>query len=346
MNNKKSPSEYALADMRGEKCVPQKAIITKSVNDWIEEVKGQPMPQRLFFDLWREGDFCIFFGDSGLGKSLLAVQIADAIAKGKIYNEPTDHDLLTSNPAPILYLDAELSAKQFEIRYSVEQFDKSLDDHYNFPSNFLRSELNPDFENTKEFERFLYEDLEVEIKEKGVRHIIIDNFTALKTQTTQDTQSALELAKTLNRFKKKNNISLLVLGHTPKRNPANPITRNDLAGSANLYNLCDACFAIGSSANDSNMKYLKQLKYRHGEKRFEADNVILCEIEKPNNFTRFRFIGTDYEQNHLKTISDKEEIESAVKELHKQGKSTRQIGEACNISHTKASQILKKAGLK
>jgi hypothetical protein len=154
-----------------EQASKPRTIITKSVNDWIEEVKGKPTPSKLFFDLWREGDFCIFFGDSGLGKSLLAVQIAEALAKGRIYNEPTDNDLTVTKPVPILYLDAELSAKQFELRYSVEQHDKSLINHYDFSDNFLRSELNPEFEDIKEFEKFLYEDLEKEIKEKGIKHI-------------------------------------------------------------------------------------------------------------------------------------------------------------------------------
>ncbi len=328
-----------------EQARPPRTIITKSVNDWIEEVKGKPAPSKLFFDLWREGDFCIFFGDSGLGKSLLAVQLAESLAKGGVYNEPTDNDLLVSTPTPILYLDAELSAKQFEMRYSIEQPDKTLTNHYDFSANFSRSELNPDFEDIKEFEKYLYEDLQKEIAEKGIKHIIIDNFTALKTQNTQDTQSAMELAKTLNQFKKKNNVSLLVLGHTPKRNPANAITRNDLAGSANLYNLCDACFAIGQSAGDSKMKYIKQLKYRHGDKQFDSDNVILCEIEKPHNFTRFRFIGTDDEQAHLKTPHDKEERESAIIELHKQGKSNRQISDLLGITHTTVNRKMKKAGL-
>lgn len=137
-----------------------------------------------------------------------------------------------------------------------------------------------------------------------------------------------------------------MLGHTPKRNPANTLNKNDLAGSSNLYNLCDACFAIGQSANDSNIKYIKQLKYRHGDKQFDSDNVILCEIEKPHNFTRFRFIGTDNEQIHLKTPHDKEDRESAIIELHKQGKSNRQIADLIGVAHTTVNKILKKAGIK
>ena len=42
------------------------------------------------------------------------------------------------------------------------------------------------------------------------------------------------------------------------------ITSNDLAGSKRLYNFFDSVFAIGKSAQDGGLRYVKQLKVRYG----------------------------------------------------------------------------------
>ena len=37
----------------------------------------------LFDKLWYEGEICILFADTNVGKSILAVQIGDSISRGK-----------------------------------------------------------------------------------------------------------------------------------------------------------------------------------------------------------------------------------------------------------------------
>jgi len=58
-------------------------FIIKSANTWIEEAKNKPIPKMLFGEFWYEGEICILFADTNLGKSSLAVQIADSITKGR-----------------------------------------------------------------------------------------------------------------------------------------------------------------------------------------------------------------------------------------------------------------------
>lgn len=79
-------------------------------------------------------------------------------------------------------------------------------------------------------------------------------------------------------LKKKHGWSLLIIAHTPKRNLSNPITQNDLAGSKKLYNFFDSVIAIGQSAKDQGIKYVKQVKVRAGEYKYGSDNVIVHEI--------------------------------------------------------------------
>ena len=54
----------------------------KTANKWLEQAKTTPIPEMLFGEFWHEGEICILFADSNLGKSILAVQIADSISKG------------------------------------------------------------------------------------------------------------------------------------------------------------------------------------------------------------------------------------------------------------------------
>ena len=138
--------------------------------------------------------------------------------------------------------------------------------------------------------------------------------------------------------------SLLIIAHTPKRNQSNPISTNDLAGSKKLYNFFDSCFAIGQSARDGGLRYIKQMKNRHGEFVYDAENVIVCQIEKIDAFLQFVEIGTATEREHLKrpTDSDLSQDILAVKELGQKGYSVREIAKKLNMSKSKAHRLLKK----
>lgn len=76
----------------------------KTANRTILEASQKPTPRSLWDCFWYEGELSCLFADSNVGKSILAVQIADRIAQ-------TDN---------VLYLDFELSEKQFQLRYTNE----------------------------------------------------------------------------------------------------------------------------------------------------------------------------------------------------------------------------------
>ena len=78
------------------------------------------------------------------------------------------------------------------------------------------------------------------------------------------------------------------------------ITQNDLAGSKKLYNFFDSVFAIGKSAKNSSVRYIKQLKVRYGNYTYDADNVIVCVNEKVGTFLQFVDIGYAVEKENLK----------------------------------------------
>ena len=95
----------------------------KTANRTILEASQKPTPRSLWGCFWYEGELACLFADSNVGKSILAVQIADRIAQ-------TDN---------VLYLDFELSEKQFQLRYTNEHGNL-----YSFPERLYRVSLDCD----------------------------------------------------------------------------------------------------------------------------------------------------------------------------------------------------------
>src|SRR5690554_4935664 len=85
-------------------------------NSWISRAKEKPIPNMLFSEFWFEGELSILFADTNLGKSILAMQIAESISKGSAI----PGFKLEAPSQPVIYFDFELSAKQLEARYSQE----------------------------------------------------------------------------------------------------------------------------------------------------------------------------------------------------------------------------------
>lgn len=313
----------------------------KTANQWIEQAKTSPIPLMLFGELWHDSELCILFADTNLGKSILAVQIADSISKGKMIAGFK----LEAEKQPVLYFDFELSAKQFEIRYSIKnEAKKVFEQHYSFDTNFKRLEINPDAEipENRSFEDYLNQSLEQSITETGAKILIIDNLTYLKNET-EKAKDALPLMKHLKALKSKYGLSILALAHTPKRDLSKPLTRNDLQGSKMLINFVDSCFAIGESHTDKHLRYLKQIKARNTEIIYDTENVAICQIQKPFNFLEFEFVGFGTEREHLKELTEKDRetnIEKA-KELSQKGYSQRQISTELNISLGAINKYLK-----
>lgn len=302
----------------------------KKAKDWIKEAKTQPIPKKLFGNFWCENELCILFADTNVGKSILAVQIADIISKSK------KDQYFTCEVAnqKVLYFDFELSKKQFEKRYS-----KEYKDHYVFHQNFLRVEKNESVEILHSIEK----ELKRTILETNAKIIIIDNLGMMEHKV-HNASVTIPLMGRLNDFKKLHGLSILILAHTPKRNLSKPITENDLGGSKTLINYCDAAFTIGLSGKDKNTRYLKQIKVRGGEKLYDTTNVMVCQICKPKNFLQFEFLKFCAEEDHLKTLKkvDHEDLINEVLGMFTEGKSYREIGNELGISHMTVSRYIKK----
>lgn len=288
---------------------------TKTFNQLLAYAASKGDLDRLFDEFWFEGETCCLFGDSNVGKSILAVQIARDVA----------------NKRKVLYFDFELSEYQHLRRYSDDTTKKK----YDFPDNLLHVSLNymMNAYSSDELPEQIVKQMESLVKKEKASVIVIDNLTWI-AYNSRSAKMAGELMKRLSALKNQYNLSMLILAHTPKRNLSKPINQNDLGGSKMIMNFLDSAFAIGCSSKDPAIRYVKQIKVRYAEMKYGEDNVWLCTIEKIRSFLMFRKIGVGMESEHLKRRkdNDKEATIAKIKAMRSAGATLREIADELGMT--------------
>ena len=320
-----NPIEAIAQEVEKAKRAPKRAglLSFKTANDWVEEALNSPDPKMYFHNLIVQFENTVIFASSNVGKSILAVQIAEAIA----WEEK------------IMYIDLELSTKQFQMRYS----DVSTGEIHIFPINFIRAEIDPELIAGADLEQEILASIE-EAAKQGIRFFIIDNITFICNDSEKGATAGSFMMKLI-RLKKKFNLTTIVIAHTPKRRGWEPITQNDLAGSAKLINFFDAGIALARSAKDTNLRYLKQVKVRTGEYQYDSENVIVCDVVKAGGFLQFEIQGYAKEEDHLKNREGSDDYDEIVEilKLQRDGKTVREIAELLDMAKSTVQRRLDKA---
>jgi predicted ATP-dependent serine protease len=296
----------------------------RTANRCISDAKTQPIPRELYKSLIFEGEITFLFADTGIGKSIFAVQIANEISK-------TDK---------VLYIDLELSDKQFQNRYS-----ENYQNEFVFNENLIRPDFARPFKvpDGCDYDDYFIDSLKRLIDSTGAKIIIIDNMTKLISGDTDTARAAKPLMDSLCDLKFEHGLTLLLLEHTRKTDMSRPISLNDLQGSKMKANFADAAFSIGRSAKDKNLRYIRQLKCRSGEITYDCDNVPVYEVIKEDSFLHFKFLDYDTEYNHLKQPSetDKADRKQQAAEFKAQGLSGREIAKRLGVSEGAIRKWLK-----
>ncbi|MEO1263331.1 MAG: AAA family ATPase [Bacteroidota bacterium] len=297
----------------------------RSARQRMKDAAKMPEIRKLCGPIWLSGELHILFADTGVGKSIMAVSIADALTKGEDFLGLKNE----TDPLTVLLYDFELSDKQAEKRYSdelsLEQYE--FDEKFYYDTiDFIRlDEVDPD----GNIDELLFEKIRVDLESTQADVLMIDNVSYLHQFTTQKTEAALNLMRRLNKIKREFGISVLVLAHTPKVNPSEPITINHLAGSKHLSNFADSVSAIGRSRQDKNVRFWKQVKpSRSAEIKFHSENVITCMLGKVDlKFLTYTLIGYGPEAEHLSKNEDETRNEQKLlaKQLRDEGKTLKEI---------------------
>ena len=326
------------------------SIVNEEPKYYLDDLADIPdiartLPDRdmLFGGLWHKGELCILYGSMNCGKSILCTQIMMGLAKGSSH---LDGQLTNeSKPTKIIYFDAELDYKPYANR--LKDQDGTDIDLSNFRGKCYRMAPNkrqkPPEGLTKG--QHTIELIKEAIKRTGVEVVIIDNITFINSDNAK-AKDAAELIDMLYALKEECGISVLVVAHTPKRDSKTPITANDLSGSRLLMDACDSSFAVNAALNDS-LVYIKQIKCREKEIRYNAMNVLSCSIGREDSVLQFQF-NEITKESKLLTITEEsiEERRNIVSERWHQGWSARKISEEEGLHRQTVSRDLKALGLK
>lgn len=306
----------------------------KPMYQWNYEASQKPDLKKIFGPFLGQGEVGIFFAGTGIGKTILSYQIADAYSRGENAVTMTNE----CEPSTVLFLDCELSAKQQQKRYS--DLNGNL---YRFNDNFLRAELVYD-----DLEQYSEDGIIRSIEQALISHpiklIVVDNISYLQSDA-EKAKHAAKLMKYLKGLKEKHHISILVIAHTPKRDESREISVNDLAGSKALSNFADTIFAMGQSNKDHTLRYIKQIKSRNTELIYHLNNVVvlrMCRVRP--EFLGFELVEYGYEKEHLKRVDfekDRETLQKQVQELSEKGLSQRDIQKELGISLGVVNKYLK-----
>lgn len=314
----------------------------RTANTCLLDAANQPELRQLFGSFWHLGEVAILFADTGVGKSILAVQLAHYISAGL-----SDCCGMTNEAGKqtVLYYDFELSDRMFFQRYSNVETKKT----HRFSNDFYRVLLvSNGLETPETFEKQLFQAIEKDILETGASVIIVDNITALTMKTASDADTALLLMKQLKRFQMEKGLSILVLAHTTKIPSGLPIQLNHMGGSKHLSNFADSVFTIGRCAESESHRYLKQLKVRNAEMEYGQQHVLMLEKVKELEFLGFKFVEFANERDLLaesETDEQKKELRRQVLELHKAGLglTRREIAEKLGTSKSSVDRYIKNA---
>lgn len=257
-------------------------IVGMPVNLMAESVKDIPEPINLFMDIWHEKEVCILYGDNGCGKSILA-------ANNILYG-------ITKQGYRGLLFDLELTKEEFAKRMK--------DSHgilHQFPATYIRADENTDDDldelDDRNYESAMLQYIEEQALKQQADVIVIDNISYICMDSEKPAEAGRIMRK-LNHLKNKHGWSILVIAHTPKIDEYSMLSKNHLAGSKRLSNFVQVMMAMGRSARNPNLRYLKPIKLRSRPEELAYGEVYELELVR-DPFLHFDIIGIGKEADHL-----------------------------------------------
>jgi len=263
------------------------------------------------------GEIAVMYGESSVGKSILAVQIADAIARGGSIG-PMEN---TSPAQTVVYLDLARTGEQFARRYSSEPDDKGMRTAHEFPDNLLR----PNLRHTAHLPVAKLAGL---VRQTGAKVLIIDNLAFMQRYSLP--RETVVVMRELRKIRDRFGLSILLLMNGPRSVRYRGIVAADIPCSTVVTSFADNVFAVGRSGSRSSVRYIKHLKPGLEDLSYGEAHVPFFEISAANgNFPAFTHKGCASETTLRAHDNDEWEwkVVRKIKELSDSGMSIRAIAE-------------------
>lgn len=250
---------------------------TQSLRQLIEDAKNELPPSKLIGSLLYEKEQTILFAPTGLGKSILAMQMALSVSNGEDLDLGNDN--VFKNEVGVLktmLFDFELSNTQLKDRLG----------NIEIPNNLFISKIDRG-NALKGTPKEIFKLMKKEAEFKEAKFLIIDNILKIGSELEKG-DKAIELMESLWKLVRYEGFTILVITHTPKLDKRFPITSDSISGSSKIGQLSDAIIGINEvNSEEGNKVYIKQIKTRNGAIIYGKSNVICTEISKDyNDFVR------------------------------------------------------------
>lgn len=277
----------------------------------------EPPPELLFDEFWREGELAMLFGEAGAGKSLLAVQLADSLARGT----PIDGLKMPRRRRRVLYVDLVLTAGQWAMRYSRPRPKGRRE--YDFSRQFFRE---CPAEGTK-----VTDWLSGIIKNHKIDVVVIDDLSFV-TRSDDGTRETLEMMRELRRMTRRHRVSVLVLADSYAWAMKGDISERDLRRNRVLCAYADSVFAI-EAVNNTDRRRVFQTRSQAGEAVWTMRDPARFNLTARDD----GFVGFTLE----KMPEDKRRLIVQIKEMRMNGRHTyREIADSLRISKSTVGRLL------
>ena len=301
---------------------PTSFIRVESFANFVKDGLLMEQPEELVKHILVENETTILFGDTGLGKSTMAMQMAIEMAdKGKM----------------VLYVNFELSQQQLAKKFPEKQIPDTL-----FIANIDYTLMHDVTDQSS-----ILGEIEAMALEYGTTVIIIDNLTNLCVNSNEGGEAGNVMLRLIS-LRMTHKWSMLILAHVPKRKPSDPLSLNDLAGSKILSNLADNVIGLNKSKLGSDKRYIIQLKYRSFPIELDYANVQELTLRMSDGYLHFEYGDFEEERIHLpRSRDEKAELErDIIKELKQpNGLSYRDIADKLGTSLSTVARTAREHGL-
>ena len=296
--------------------------IPRKMNDCIEYVKHLAPTERLFDDFWHEGEMALMYGPDRIGKSVLAVQIGEAVARGR----KIDGFLMPEGGRKVLYVDLRLTERQFIDRYRLEGTGNEAPRSYEFAENFYRatpSDLSKIVDWIRE-----------KIEERGFQAVIIDDLQALQTGS-YGIKEVMDLAGEMRKLCLETGVSVLLIAGSEASGNGKLADERDLRQLRAICRRADSTFAIAKCDERTEDRYL--LQTRSPRRLYWTSNKApICKMwsggEVPLGFVFDERFRADKD-------SERRSLILAIKQARDHGESFASIAECFDIPKTKAFRL-------
>ncbi len=292
-------------------------VMPRKANAVIAEALTQKPSPPLFDGFWRTGEVAMLFGEAGAGKSLLAVQVAEALARGR----PLTGLDMPRRRHRVLYVDLLLSEGQFLRRYTH----RGMETQYKFAERFYR-ERPPEGEKLCDWVRKA-------VKLGGFEVVVIDDLSAVM-RTDNGTFDTLKVMQEMKRLSHETRVSVLVLADSVPPPQKQDISEADLRRSRVLCGLADSVFALGMWGREN--RRLVHIRSRGDRVVWGSQNPIGCTRSlDPYSLSGFRF-DSRFEP---KLDPVRSALVCRVNKMQADGMTFREIAKELNVSRSTASRL-------